>query len=215
MTPEEMQQVLAEQMRQQREAQMRAAMMGGATGADPNQRQEQYRGRQAQQKYAIIAAVEINHGGFSYNGDIPWYYPEDFKHFKEQTMGHICIMGRNTYEDINKRLGEKAKDSVLPDRKCFVVSKTLTELPNATVIPNIRHVEFYTEDTDNPVYIIGGRRLFIEGIAIADELHLTIVNKEVDCDMFFPIKTVGNKFKVDSVKDTENPEIKFFKFVRK
>lgn len=37
-------------------------------------------------------------------GKIPWHYKEDFKFFKEITMGHSLVMGRNTYESIGKPL---------------------------------------------------------------------------------------------------------------
>jgi dihydrofolate reductase len=47
----------------------------------------------------IIAAVDYK-GGFTRKGKIPWYFKKDFQHFKNTTTGHICIMGRKTYEDI-------------------------------------------------------------------------------------------------------------------
>jgi dihydrofolate reductase len=208
MTPEELQRIMAEQIRQQQEAQMRA-MMGEQSG------QEQYKGQQARYNYSIIAAIERFHGGFSHKGHIPWYYSEDFKHFRELTTDHVCIMGRNTYEDINKRLGDKAKDSVLPDRQCFVVSKTLTSLPNATVIPNIRHVEHHYEDTNKEIFIIGGRRLFIEGMAYVNHIHLTLINKQFYCDMYFPIKSLFKKFYVSKTVKSENPDLIFTTFTRK
>ncbi len=222
MTPEEaMQAQIAEQMRQQQYAQMQGTLA-------EQMRQQQYAQMQAtlaqqqkqnvilpSQKYAIVAAIDATWGGFSNKGEIPWNIPEDFKHFKELTMNHSVVVGRKTYEDINKRLGNKALESVLSGRKCFVVSRTLTELPNAIVIPNIRHVEYHTEEPDKPIFIIGGRRVFVEGIAFANELYLTLINKEVECDMHFPIKTVAKCFKVESVKDSSDPDIKFFHFVRK
>lgn len=201
-----MQQQIHEHMRQQREEQLRAAMAA---------QQNSYVGSNPIYNYVIIAAIERFHGGFSNKGDIPWYYSEDFKHFKELTDGHICIMGRKTYEDINKRLGEKALDSVLPGRQCFVVSKTLTTLPNATVIPNIRHVEHYTDDTNKEIFIIGGRRLFIEGMAFAKKLYLTLINKQIECDMHFPIKSLFKKFYVSNTVDATDPDLKFVTFTRK
>jgi dihydrofolate reductase len=33
-------------------------------------------------------------------GKVPWHIPEDLKFFKETTMGHPCIMGKNTWESI-------------------------------------------------------------------------------------------------------------------
>ena len=36
------------------------------------------------------------------DGKIPWHIPEDFKFFKEITLGHRVIMGRKTLESIKK-----------------------------------------------------------------------------------------------------------------
>ena len=35
---------------------------------------------------------------------IPWHISEDFKHYKETTMGHKMIMGSVTFESIGKPL---------------------------------------------------------------------------------------------------------------
>lgn len=51
--------------------------------------------------------------------DMPWYLPEDLKHFKELTLGAPVIMGRNTWES----LPEKARP--LPGRANYVMSHRL------------------------------------------------------------------------------------------
>ena len=52
------------------------------------------------QYMAIVAMAENRVIG--YNGDIPWYLPEDFKWFKKMTEGHTVLMGRKTYDSIKK-----------------------------------------------------------------------------------------------------------------
>lgn len=47
----------------------------------------------------IIVAVDCE-GGFGKEGKIPWFLPEDFEHFKNMTTGHVCVMGRRTYEEM-------------------------------------------------------------------------------------------------------------------
>ena len=48
-------------------------------------------------------------------GEIPWYLPEDFRWFKQTTMGGILVMGRKTYESNGKPL---------PGRDTYVLSRT-------------------------------------------------------------------------------------------
>ena len=67
----------------------------------------------------IVAAADNNVIG----GDnkMLWHIPEDFKHFKNVTMGKPCIMGRKTFESIVASLGKP-----LPGRINIVVSRNMT-----------------------------------------------------------------------------------------
>jgi dihydrofolate reductase len=57
----------------------------------------------------IIVAVD-DAGGFGKDGKIPWHFPEDFKRFKEITKDSVCVMGRNTYEDMLEMVKSRKKD---------------------------------------------------------------------------------------------------------
>jgi dihydrofolate reductase len=145
-------------------------------------------------QYAVIAAVD-NQRGYAKDGQIPWHFKEDFEWFKKQTMGHACVMGRKTYEDINQRLGDKAKESVLPGRQCFVVSSTLESLPNATVVRSITEAALRVPDDYNkPIFIIGGGRIFTEGVSLASTVYLTVINESYGCDKVFPVEFVLKHF---------------------
>jgi len=45
---------------------------------------------------------------------IPWYLPEDFKWFKQQTVGKVILMGRKTFEGLGK---------ALPNRKNIILTR--------------------------------------------------------------------------------------------
>ena len=88
----------------------------------------------------LIAAVDEEFG-LGRDGKIPWHYPEDFKFFKEKTKGHVCVMGRKTFDDLLTYAKGKA---VLPGRQCIVVTSTPLELgprPNAM---SIREMDEWT-----------------------------------------------------------------------
>lgn len=166
-------------------------------------------------KISVIAAVD-KQGGYTKDGKIPWHYPDDFKWFREHTKGAVCIMGRTTYEDTNCMIGDKGKENVLPGRKCFVVSSTLTDLPNATVIRSIREYEEHIDASDpREVFILGGYKLFIEGVALADTVYLTIINKDYECDKTFPVEYVTKHFLVADVHQVEtSPDLRFITWTR-
>ena len=164
---------------------------------------------------SLIAAVDID-GGYAKAGKIPWYYSEDFKWFKFRTEKSICVMGRTTYEDINARLGDKAKESVLPGRTCFVVSNTLESVPNATVVKSMMHIEQHLQEGDlRELCVIGGGRLFGEAVGIANHAYITVINKEHQCDAFFPIKQLLKNFKVSQTFKGKEVDLRYTIWHRK
>lgn len=169
-------------------------------------------------QYSIIVALDEN-GGFAKDKGIPWHYPDDFKWFKGKTQEQICVMGKNTYVDINNRLGEKAKESVLPNRTCFVVSTTLqqSEVNNATVIPNLLSIEKTLIDLplDKKAFFIGGGKIFHDAISLVDEVIVTHIDKDYDCDQLFPTKYLLAHFDVAGAQQIEtSPELRFVTYKR-
>ena len=55
----------------------------------------------------IIIAALGREKQLGLKGQVPWYLPEDFKHFKKTTLGHPIIMGRKTYESLGKPLPKR------------------------------------------------------------------------------------------------------------
>jgi dihydrofolate reductase len=190
-------------------------------------------------RYAVIVALD-NQGGFSKDNQLPWHFPRDLKWFKDRTDGQIVLMGRTTYENINARLGTKAAtvevehtgqgnehtesadsteqlvatnaESVLPRRRCFVLTSTVEELPNAHVVKTIAEVEhrLTDEDNDKTIFLIGGERVFWEGIALADTVYVTVVNGDYNCDKFFPTEYLMEHFHPYKVYKREDaPELRF------
>lgn len=171
------------------------------------------------QRYAIIAAVD-NTGGFGKDGKIPWEFPEDFRWFQSQTKGNICVMGKTTYLEINEKIGEKGKDSVLPERRCFVVSSTLKQedVPNATVVSTIYDVDKLLNDDDisKTVFYIGGEQIFQQALSRADRVVLTVINQAYDCDRFFPTHALDKLFRVNKVYKSEHTnDLRFVDYVRR
>ena len=54
-------------------------------------------------KVIHIVARGFN-GEIGANNKLLWSIPEDMKHFKESTIGHVVLMGRNTFEGLPKPL---------------------------------------------------------------------------------------------------------------
>jgi len=132
-------------------------------------------------KLTFVVAVAKNRVIGSHNS-IPWYIPEDLKHFKDATIGKPVLMGKNTFDSIVKHLGKP-----LPDRKNIVVSRDPGFQPPEGVVL-YRSLEEALERLKNEpeVMVAGGGQIYAQLINKADKLMLTEVHKEIDGDVLFP-----------------------------
>ncbi len=134
---------------------------------------------------ALIAAVAAN-GVVGRNGEMPWHYPEDLRHFRETTTGHPVVLGRKTYERIVERLGEP-----LPDRTSVVLSSRDLSLPDGAVLAgSVPEALATAADALAPdretVYVAGGGSVYEATMSLADRLVLTELDEAVQGDTYFP-----------------------------
>lgn len=122
---------------------------------------------------AIAAMAEnrvIGHGNA-----LPWHLPEDFKFFKQQTMGHILVMGRKTYASIGKPL---------PGRQTVVLSRSSDPIEGVQVVNDLASLNTLKSDKD--IYICGGADIYRQTLPQCAELFLTRVKAKPEGDAFFP-----------------------------
>jgi dihydrofolate reductase len=156
----------------------------------------------------IIAAIAKNNA-LGKNNKLIWHLPEDLKRFKKVTKGHHIIMGRKTFESLDKPL---------PNRTTIVITRNKDYKANNCIVVNslIEALE-KAKDDENP-YILGGAEIYQQAIHIADQLDLTIIHHEFDADVFFPDidtslwKEISHKeFKADEFNKYDFSFIKYKK----
>jgi len=160
----------------------------------------------------IVVAVDCE-GGFGKDGQIPWHLPEDMKRFKELTTGHVCAMGRHTFNDMLdmrvKRDAEKGINlpinEILPGRDCYVITKNQDyKTPGATRVNSLGNVRDKIKEDSKRLFVIGGRRMFIEALSWCETIHMTVVKGDrYNCDTFFPIQVLNKKFEIKSGEETD------------
>lgn len=127
-------------------------------------------------KLTLIAAMAQNRV-IGRAGDLPWHLPDDLKHFKKLTRGHHVIMGRKTYESMEKPL---------PGRTNIVVTRSENyRAPGCMVSQSLRHAIQKAENDSQP-FIIGGGDIYQQALPYADRIELTLIHTEVKGDTFFP-----------------------------
>ncbi len=130
--------------------------------------------------FSIIAAVAKN-GCIGIKNKIPWNIPEDFKYFKNTTMGKTVLMGENTFKSILGYLGKP-----LPGRQTAVITldRNFTAPEGVRVFFSLD--EAWEKLKDEDVFVCGGASIYRQTIDRADKLYITRVDMEPDGDVFFP-----------------------------
>jgi dihydrofolate reductase len=130
---------------------------------------------------------------------IPWHLPAELKIFKSVTMGHHIIMGRKTWESINR---------LLPGRTTIIVTRQADyHVPGAIVVSRLRDA-LEESAGDEEIFVIGGAELFRMTLPIADRLYLTTIDIEPVGDTFMPEIDFSQWRKISSevhVADERNP----------
>ncbi|MDO8576878.1 MAG: dihydrofolate reductase [Candidatus Daviesbacteria bacterium] len=129
---------------------------------------------------SIIVAVAGEKRVIGKAGGMSWHIPEELKRFREITMGHPIIMGRKTYESIGK---------VLPGRVNIVITRDLSYQPEGTIVVHSLEEALQLAEGQpgsEEVFVIGGGEIYKQALPITDKLYLTVIDKEIEGDVFFP-----------------------------
>lgn len=158
------------------------------------------------EKVIIVAMDENNVIGK--DGDIPWYFPEDLKHFKEITTGYPVVMGSNTYRSLPK------EHRPLSDRENIVLTRSGVDLDeDFTEAGNLEEAWRIAEKTDkDKVFIAGGSTVYEQTINQADRMVVTRIHSEYEGDTYFP---EFDESKWNETRRDERDEFSFITYERK
>jgi dihydrofolate reductase len=124
------------------------------------------------------------------NGGLPWpSIKEDFKWFKEFTMGGTLIVGKNTFDTL----------PLLKNRECLVLTRPVEDLDayitNQYLVNNnsmtgqlitMTDLESYSDFRKDYLIVAGGAKTYIKLLPYITEFYVTHVNGTYDGDVFMP-----------------------------
>lgn len=122
-----------------------------------------------------IAAIDSQRG-IAKQGQLPWDLPADTAYYKRQVRSHggVVLVAGATYRQMRKPL---------PGLHNYVWTRdTKAPTSDAEKITNLD--EFFRGHPD--VWIIGGGQLYAATIDRAEELYITEIDHDFDCDTFYP-----------------------------
>ncbi len=127
---------------------------------------------------SLVVAASANNA-IGKDGQLLWHLPNDLKFFKNITWGMPVIMGRKTFESVNKPL---------PGRINIVItSQQGWQAENVQTAKSLDHaLQLATATNCKEIFIIGGGEIYKQSMNIADKIYLTRVHATLEGDAFFP-----------------------------
>lgn len=134
----------------------------------------------------IIVATNKNNV-IGKDGDIPWNYRNDLKHFQRMTKDKVVIMGRKTFESLgNKPLKDRMNIVLTRQVKSIEIDSAFSG--GIKIMDSIEEALGYAlcfcDDKD--IWLIGGQEVYREGMNYVHSLYVTEVPDDVEGDTFFP-----------------------------
>lgn len=155
-------------------------------------------------KISIIAVVGKNLA-IGKNNHLLWNIPQDLKHFKAITKGHVVIMGSKTFESLGKPL---------PERTNIVVAKDEGYICDGCIVAHCLDEAFKIAKEKEEIFIIGGGSIYKQTIGLADKLYLTVVEDSPEADTFFPDYSSFSKVVSEEKHEFGNLKFKYLELTK-
>jgi dihydrofolate reductase len=150
-----------------------------------------------------IVAVDQN-GAIGKGGRLPWRYPADMKFFRQQTTGHACVMGRNTWASL---------PAPLKNRLNIILTRSANVETNGSIMV-LRHkaeVLSLKDYLSCDLFIIGGGQTYRDFLEDIDRWIVTEVPLKVEgADTFMPEDFLTGFVASKSLRLDEGLEVTFY-----
>lgn len=157
----------------------------------------------------IISAINETHS-IGKNGHLLYKIKKDMDRFKFLTTnnsGHpnICVMGKNTYLELNKPLAKRVNVVLTSNKKLKVPKEVVIESSFEKVLNH--YLESGVQDKD--LWICGGSSLYEQALPYADKVYITYIHDNKKGDTVFPYELVKQQFKEIHREEHEENGLKF------
>jgi dihydrofolate reductase len=106
------------------------------------------------------------------DNDIPWHHPGDFRRFKRVTMGGVIIMGRRTWESMDRR--------PLPGRRNLLVTRSPD--PAIESFGSVGAALEAARKDGVDVWFVGGAGIYEAAMPLVDLIDITFVPDRVTAE---------------------------------
>jgi len=129
-------------------------------------------------RISLIVAVADN-GVIGRRGALPWHLSSDLKRFREITMAKPVIMGRKTFEAIEKPLD--GRENIVVTQVSKLAYKGVWTVESVEDALDFGH-RLAEEMSANEIMVIGGAQIYDALVGRADRIYMTEVHASPDGD---------------------------------
>jgi len=154
---------------------------------------------------AILACDD--NGGVSKDGTLPWpHNTTDLQWFKNNTAGHVVVMGSTTWADPHM-------PRPLPKRINVLVTSQVSKYTNDGmdgIIQGDLNMHLRVLEKTYPgliIWVIGGPNIIEQCLDSIEELYLSRIPGNYDCDTHLPLEQIEEMFFL--THEEEHPEVIF------
>jgi dihydrofolate reductase len=126
----------------------------------------------------VVAAAENNVIGK--DNQLLWHLPNDLKFFKNTTWAMPVIMGRKTFDSLNRKPLNGRFNIIITGKKDLEPASGKIQIAHS--MPH--SLELAAETDCREAFVIGGGEIFKEFMKTADKIYLTRVHAKPDGDTY-------------------------------
>lgn len=130
-------------------------------------------------KEMIAIWAEDEAGLIGVDGKLPWYLPRELQHFKETTLNQAILMGRVTFDGMNRRL--------LPNRQTIVMTRDVNyQVDGVLTMTSVEEVLDWYHAQEKTLYVIGGSKVLEAFDGYFNRVIKTVVHHQFEGDTYRP-----------------------------
>lgn len=152
-----------------------------------------------EQTISLIVAASEN-GVIGDKNQLPWHISADLKRFRKLTTGHHLILGRKTFESINR---------LLPERTMVIVTRNAEYFFEGAKIACSLSQSLELAAGDPQPFIAGGAEIYRQSLPLVDRIYLTLVHCQIDGDTHLPEIDWDQWRKIESERFTADKKNQF------
>lgn len=145
----------------------------------------------------IIVAVD-NNWAIGNKNELLIRIPNDQKHFRQETLGKVVVLGRKTLQTFPQGLPLQGRTNIiLSKNKNYKVKDAIVVHSTEELLKELKQ---YPEED---VYIIGGESVYRELLPYCNVVHVTKIDHEYEADSYFPNLDADKNWEITADSDEQ------------